>query len=169
LKVKRAIGRAWALTAFLAGVLAGAPGCSGRHEDSSTSPAARDHSQGSSSSSSLSLPFSSLTFDEALVQARAEKKLVFVDLYADWCGWCTKMDLDVFTDARVKSALLGYVPIKVNVEVGGGRDVASRYRVNGLPAFLVLNGDGQLVGRFDGYLPAETFLARLGRSSGARG
>lgn len=102
------------------------------------------------------------------MQARTERKLVFVDLYADWCGWCTKMDEDVFTDARVKSALLGYVPIKVNVDVGGGRDVASRYRVNGLPAFLVLNGEGRLVGRFDGYLSAETFLARLGRSSGAR-
>ncbi len=55
----------------------------------------------------------------------------------------------------MQSALLGYVPIKVNVDVGGGRVVASRYRVNGLPTFLLLNGDGELVGRFDGYLPAD--------------
>ncbi len=79
------------------------------------------------------------------------------------------MDADTFTDARVQSALLGYVPIKVNVEVGGGRGIASRYRVNGLPAFLLVNGDGELVRRFEGYLPVEAFLRSLGPSSGARG
>ncbi len=93
---------------------------------------------------------------------------MFVDLYADWCGWCTRMDEDVFSDTRVQTALLGYVPIKVDVE-RGGRSVAARYRVSGLPTFLVVNGDGALVGRFDGYMAVDTFLARLGRSSGTRG
>ncbi len=145
-----------------------APGCSGRHEDSSAPPAAQEHSQKSSSSSSLSLPFSSLTFDEALVRARAERKLVFVDVAADWCGWCTRMDEDVFSNAQVQRALLEYIPIKVDAD-RGGRKVAVRYRVTGLPAFLVVNGDGEVVGRFDGYMSADAFLERLGRSSGARG
>lgn len=166
--MKRVAARACTLVAIPAVVLLAATGCGGRNEG--VSPSAGSPANPSRElSSPPSLPFVPLSFDEALGRARAEKKLVFVDLYADWCGWCTKMDADTFTDARVQSALLGYVPIKVNVDVGGGRVVASRYRVNGLPAFLLLNGDGELVGRFDGYLPAETFLARLGRSPGARG
>lgn len=111
---------------------------------------------------SLSLPFTSLSLDEALVQARAQKKLVFVDLSADWCHWCTKMDEDVFPDGRVKAALEEFVAIKVDTDTRGGRSVANRYQVSGLPAFLVLDADGQVVRHFDGYLPVEAFLFKLG-------
>ncbi len=159
--------RAGGLIALLAAVLCGGSSCRGRDEAASAGGAPRDHSNKSPLPSS-SLPFSPLSFDEALSKARGEKKLVFVDVYADWCGWCTRMDEDVFTDERVRTALLAYVPIKVDAD-RGGRSVASRYRVSGLPAFLVLNADGELVGRFDGYLPAEPFLARLARASGTRG
>ena len=118
-------------------------------------------------SSSPSLPFVPLSFDEALAKARAENKLVLVDVYTDWCGWCTKMDRDVFADARVQAALLGFVPIRVNADKGG-RGVAARYRVRGLPTFLVVDADGTVVRRFEGYLPVDAFLSRLGPASGAR-
>jgi len=120
-------------------------------------------------SSSPSLPFVPLSFDEALARARAEQKLVLVDVYTDWCGWCTKMDRDVFADTRVKTALLGFVPIRVNADKGGGRAVAARYRVYGLPTFLVVDADGTVVRRFEGYLPVDAFLFRLGPPSPARG
>jgi thiol:disulfide interchange protein len=165
--VKRSTIHACVPVAALAAVLAVGSGCGRR--DESVSPSAdapSDHSQ--KSSSPVSYPFAPLSFDEALVRARAEKKLVFVDLYADWCGWCTRMDEDVFANERVQAALLGYVPIKVDAD-RGGRGVATRYRVSGLPTFLLVNGDGELVGRFDGYMPVDAFLVKLGRSSGARG
>ncbi len=157
-----------ALAALPAGVLLAlaASGCRGREERASSADTPPDHSQ--NSPASVSLPFTPLSFDEALVRARAEKKLVFVDLYADWCGWCTRMDEDVFTNERVQTALLGYIPIKVDAD-RGGRSVAARYRVSGLPTFLLVNGDGEVVGRFDGYMPVDAFLLRLARSSGARG
>jgi thiol:disulfide interchange protein len=122
----------------------------------------------SKKSPSSTLPFISLSLDEALVRAGSEKKLVFVDVYADWCTWCTKMDEDVFVDSRVQSALLAFVPIKVDADKGGGRAVANRYRVSGLPAYLLIDGDGNVVGRFDGYWPVEPFLAKLGRAAGGR-
>jgi thiol:disulfide interchange protein len=129
-------------------------------------PAAESYSP-SKKSPSPSLPFASLSLDEALVRARFEKKLVFVNLSADWCHWCTKMEEDVFPDERVKAALLGFVPIKVDTEKGGGRSVANRYRVEGLPTYLVLDGEGRVVGRFDGYLPVDAFLLKLGRAARA--
>lgn len=87
---------------------------------------------------------------------------MFVDVYADWCGWCTRMDEDVFTDARVQSALLDYIPVKLDAD-RGGRSVATRYRVSGLPAFLIVNGEGEVVGRFSGYRSVDSFLDELSR------
>lgn len=161
--------RACVLVAVLAAGLFGGFGCRGRDEAAGPAGSTLNHSKTSSSPSSSPLPFVSLSFDEALIRARAEKKLVFVNLSAEWCSWCTRMDEDVFPDARVKAALLDFVPVRVDTDKGGGRAVANRYRVRGLPAYLVLNGDGELVGRFDGYLPVEPFLAKLSRASGGGG
>lgn len=161
MKVKREAIRAIGLIAIVVA------GCRGREDTASPAGAPLDHSKKSSSSSSL--PFASLSFDEALGKARAEKKLVFVDLYADWCTWCTKMDEDVFVDSRVQRALLDFIAIKVDTDKSGGRAVADRYRVNGLPAFLLVDADGRVVGRFDGYLPVDAFLRRLRAASGGRG
>lgn len=160
--------RRTALALALAALSASPPGCRGRDEAASAGDAPGDHSK-KSPASSASLPFAPLSFDEALAKARLEKKLVFVDLSADWCSWCGKMDADVFPDARVRRALLDFVAIKVDTDRGGGRAVANRYRVDGLPAYLVVNGDGALIGRFDGYLPAEAFLLQLGRAARSPG
>ena len=41
--------------------------------------------------------FRDLTFNEALAQAKAEKKMVFMDCYTSWCGPCKNMTNNVFT------------------------------------------------------------------------
>lgn len=38
------------------------------------------------------------SYDNALKEARSNKKLVFVDAYTDWCGWCKKLDRTTFND-----------------------------------------------------------------------
>lgn len=161
--MKRAAARGITLAAAFAAALLAATGCGGRDEGAAPATSALDHSKKSSSSSPLPLPFSSLSFEEALVKARAENKLVLVDVYTDWCGWCSKMDRDVFTDARVRSALLSVVPIRVNAEKGSGRRVAERYRVYDLPTFLLVDADGAVVRRFAGYRSADAFLRALGK------
>jgi thiol:disulfide interchange protein len=163
-KVKSATPSRYAIGALCVAALLGS-GCRGRGRDEAAAGFSPRHPEKASSSSSIFPPFVSLSFDEALLRARTEKKLVFVDLTASWCGWCTKMDEDVFPDARVKEALGAFVPIRVDTDTAGGRALANQHGVRGLPAFLVVDADGALVGRFDGYLPATSFLARLARVS----
>lgn len=31
-----------------------------------------------------------MTFEEAIEAQKTEPRLVFVDVYTDWCGWCKK-------------------------------------------------------------------------------
>jgi thiol:disulfide interchange protein len=161
---RRALGSQAVFAACLAALFANA--CARRDEPGAES--GEPSASLSEKSSSVSLPFSSLTFDEALAKARAENKLVLVDVYTDWCGYCTKMDRDVFTNDRVKTALSDMIPIRVNAEKGSGRSLAARWGVSGLPTFLLVNAEGVVVHRFEGYLPAEVFLRQLGRA-GARG
>lgn len=44
-----------------------------------------------------------LSFEEAVKENDSDKKLIFIDVYTDWCGWCKVMDKKTFTDETVKS------------------------------------------------------------------
>ncbi len=109
--------------------------------------------------------FVSGTFDEALARARSEKRLLLVDVYTDWCGWCKKLDREVFGDARVAEASRGLVAVRINAEKEGEK-VAQRYDVQGYPTVLFLDGSGGIVKRIDGYVDAAEMLRTIKALSG---
>ena len=103
------------------------------------------------------IAFTEGTFEEALAKARGENRLLLVDVYTDWCGWCKKLDREVFADGRVGSAAKDLVAVKVNAEKGG-EEIARRYRVRGYPTILFLDGAGSVVERIDGYVDADEMV-----------
>ncbi len=94
----------------------------------------------------------------ALERAGNEKKLVMVDLYTDWCGWCKTLDRTTLSDAGVRRALEAVVSVRLNAEKDG-MDVARRFNVDGYPTIIFLNARGDEVGRIPGYLEPRPFLA----------
>ena len=46
-----------------------------------------------------------MTFEEAIEAQKTEPRLVFVDVYTDWCGWCKKMDAGTFNQDDVAKLL----------------------------------------------------------------
>jgi thiol:disulfide interchange protein len=97
----------------------------------------------------------------ALERARNEGKLVLVNFYADWCVWCKRLESTTLRDAKVATVLQNeVVPLSLDVD-GDGRELSNEYRVDGLPTIVVLDADGEEIGRIPGYMPPDSFLERV--------
>lgn len=82
-------------------------------------------------------------FDAALSTAAEQNKLVFVDFFASWCGRCKLMDREVWPSEDVAAALNDFVAVKIDVD--RHKEIADRYRVQGLPTLAVLTPGGEVV------------------------
>ena len=106
------------------------------------------------------------SYDDAIAQARKVKKLVMVDVYTDWCGWCKRLDADTYSNAKVVEQAGQFVSVKVNAEKKGGKEVATKFEVRGFPTILFLNpdtksGDPEVEATIGGYMPPGPFAERI--------
>ena len=102
-------------------------------------------------------------FEEALKLADEKGKLLFVDVYTDWCGPCKTMAKNVFTDDAVADFYnANFVNFKLNAEDGEGNRIAlaDRYEVTGYPTLLYLEGSGEVRSRAVGGMSSESFIAQ---------
>ncbi len=90
-----------------------------------------------------------ITLEQAAENLKKEKKLVLIDLYTDWCGWCKVMDKKTYTNKNVISYLgEKFYTVKVDAESrsaiqwnGKTYQFNSRYRTNDFAIYLT---QGQL-------------------------
>lgn len=79
------------------------------------SPVAKAQNQPSESKPGASIKW--LSFEEAVALNKKKPKMIFIDIYTDWCGWCKKMDKETFTDPEVvKYINKKYYAVKLNAE-----------------------------------------------------
>lgn len=90
--------------------------------------------------------------------ATDKKTMIFVDLWADWCGWCHRFEQEVAPSEAFQKATDSMVLLRLNTEdQKEGTDFAQRYQATRLPMFLILNPDLTIVGTIRGYAPATEF------------
>ncbi len=106
------------------------------------------------------------TLEQALAQAVAQDKLVFIDVGAYWCPPCHKLDEKVFVLPTVGEHLgKRYIALHIDAEKGEGPELVERYRVQAFPTMLVLEATGVEKGRIVDFLPAPDLIQALGRIS----
>ena len=106
------------------------------------------------------IKFDQSAFKDLLARAKKEKKLVFIDAYAVWCGPCKMMDKNVFTQKSVGDYFnKTFVSSRIDMEKGEGREIAQKFAVRSYPTFLFLNADGELVSQNYGYMEPSLFLS----------
>ncbi|HUF18138.1 MAG TPA: thioredoxin family protein [Thermoanaerobaculia bacterium] len=102
------------------------------------------------------------SLEAAKAEAKKKDQIIFVDLFADWCGWCHRMKREVFPSETFQNATKNMVLLRVDTEDRGeGTQLARAYKVRQLPTFLLIDADGLLAGSLYGYSPAEKFTKRL--------
>lgn len=112
------------------------------------------------------------SYGAGLVQAKQENKKVLVDVFTTWCGWCKKMDRDVYADADVKTYLgTNFVVVKLNAEslkeykidsvTATEAQIARAYGITGYPATIFLTDEGKAITVVSGYIEVKRFMTIL--------
>lgn len=112
-------------------------------------------------------------FKKAQEEAKSNKKLLLVDFTgSDWCGWCIKLDREVFSKPEFREyASRNLILMEVDFPRGKtlsgsertqNQELANRFAIQGFPTIVVLDGEGKKVGEL-GYMPGgpSAFIAEL--------
>ncbi|MCT4586371.1 MAG: thioredoxin family protein [Carboxylicivirga sp.] len=91
-------------------------------------------------------------WESVLKKAQDEDKLIFLDVYAEWCPPCKMLKARTFPDAKVGEFFnKNFVNYAVDAEKGEGVKLAKKYRVRGYPTLLFINGKGEVVKETAGF------------------
>jgi len=95
----------------------------------------------------------------ALKTAHDQNKLVFLDIYATWCGPCKMLKQYTFTDSSVGVFFnKNFISISVDGEKGVGPQLAQQYSIEGYPTLIVADATGKPVLLTVGYIPADVLM-----------
>ncbi|HYS52677.1 MAG TPA: thioredoxin family protein [Thermoanaerobaculia bacterium] len=95
-------------------------------------------------------------------KAKERNALIFVELFADWCGWCHKMEQDVFPSEAFQKATENKVLLRLNTEDNGeGTQLSQRFSVASLPTTILLTPNGTVAGMIRGYAPAKEYVRTM--------
>jgi thioredoxin-related protein len=124
----------------------------------------------------LFLSFFSVTFSQSIRWANFNKALVgdkskefiLVNVYADWCGYCKKMDNFTYNNMDLQNCIdKYYIPVKLNCDSKTSITINNKlfttdellaiWKIDGYPASVILDRDGNYICCIRGYKEAKDF------------
>jgi thioredoxin-related protein len=111
--------------------------------------------------------------EKAKAQAKAENKKILLDFTgSDWCGWCKKLDKEVFSQQEWKDyAAKHLVLVEVDFPKGfqlpeatkkQNDELAKKFKIQGYPTIVITSASGNKKGEL-GYVEGgpEAFIKAL--------
>lgn len=99
-------------------------------------------------------------FQQVLQMARDENKLIFVDVYTEWCAPCKKLDAEVFTIPEVGEFFnASFISYKLDAEEETqGIPLSEQWSVHSYPTLLFLDSNGQIIYKMIGFTTGDNLI-----------
>lgn len=114
-------------------------------------------------------------FAKAKSEAKKLNKPMYLHFTTTWCGWCRKIENDIYKKKEGKEALKGFVPASLDCTVPEGKrpsgqkkinlDLMAKYGGSGYPFLVMVTVDGVLLNSFAGYKPMAPFKEELKKAT----
>jgi thioredoxin-related protein len=105
------------------------------------------------------IQFYNASWKQALEKAKLENKLIFLDIYATWCGPCKKLKKRTFSNDKVgKYFNEHFINVSLDGEEGDGVSVSNTYHVSSYPSLFFINSEGKIISKSEGYLNAKEIV-----------
>ena len=117
----------------------------------------------------LDRPMEWPTFDEAVLQAESTGKFILIDIYAPWCGWCRRMQQEVYTNADLVVYVQDHFAYgRLNLDDAQTRhifkgqiltsqELGYALGAQGTPTTVFLTSEGEYITRCPGYWDLDSF------------
>lgn len=123
------------------------------------------HAQKQALNENKKIIFIENAWDEALKQAAAQNKYIFVDAYASWCGPCKMLKLTTFKNSKAAEFFnKNFINVAIDMEKGQGPALAAEWRMQAYPTLIIFNPKGEPVLGTVGYIKAPD-LIRFGEAA----
>lgn len=95
---------------------------------------------------SANIEFFDGSYEEALELAKKERKIIFIDAYASWCGPCKQMAKNVFTQDQVGEFYNStFINLKLDMEKAEAAVFKQSFSVSAYPTLFFIDGQENLV------------------------
>ncbi len=110
------------------------------------------------------------SFNNALDAASESGRIIVIDIFSPTCGWCRKMQKEVYTDVDLQSYLYGTFEIgRIDLSIAddtisfkgydlSSAQLAAAFGATGTPTTIFLEPDGDYITRLPGFHELEEFL-----------
>lgn len=100
--------------------------------------------------------------DDAKKIAKKENKIIMVDVYTDWCGWCKRLDQTTYKHNKVVALSKKIINVKINPEKSKrSKKFARDHKVSGYPAIIFIDAQGNELHSQPGYIDGPQFAKMM--------
>ena len=109
--------------------------------------------------------FETMKWAQIKAKALKEKKMIFLDAFASWCGPCKYMEENIYSDKKAADYFNEqYINVKIDMEEGEGPALSEEFNISAYPTFLFFTPEGKLVHKSVGAMDIDEFI-ELGKKA----
>ena len=98
-------------------------------------------------------------WQQALDLAKKENKVVFLDIYATWCGPCKQLKKYTFADKSAGDFFnTNFVNMALDGEQEEGAALASKFGIEAYPTLMFVTPEGELIIKSPGFRTASDLI-----------